>query len=136
MKAQKYVRQLIEASINEIEIVGGKNASLGEMMQHLGKYGINIPNGFIITVTAYHDFITYNRLDKTIKEIVEATDTDDLQQLMICGNAIRNVIRNGRFPAAIISQVAQSYTELALQYNQDAVDVAVRSSATAEDLPD
>jgi pyruvate,water dikinase len=136
MKAEKYTMSLMEASINDVDLVGGKNASLGEMLQHLGEFGINVPDGFIITAPAYYEFIAFNKLDKIIKEIIDATDIDDLKQLMHCGDSIRTLIRKGEFPVAMERDIAQSYKELILQYKQDAVDVAVRSSATAEDLPD
>jgi pyruvate,water dikinase len=64
MKAEKYTLKLSEASIGDIEKVGGKNASLGEMLQHLSQHGIRIPEGFIITAGAYYQFIAYNELDK------------------------------------------------------------------------
>jgi len=136
MKTEKYILKLIEASIKDVELVGGKNASLGEMLQHLDKFGISIPDGFIITAKAYYDFITYNKLDKAIKNIIDKTDVENLQQLMDCGTEIRELIRNGNFPVIMQDQIKQAYKMLILQYKQDAVDVAVRSSATAEDLPD
>jgi pyruvate,water dikinase len=89
MKAEKYTLRLIEASISDIEKVGGKNASLGEMLQHLSQQGIRIPDGFIITAAAYYEFIAFNELDSKIRAIVDATDIDDLQQLGSCGAQVR-----------------------------------------------
>lgn len=136
MISEKYTMKLIEASINDTEIVGGKNASLGEMLQHLSKQGINIPDGFIITATAYYHFITYNNLDIIIKELIDHTDVDDLRQLSKCGASIRSYIQKGKFPELMERQIIENYLELSLKYKQENVDVAVRSSATAEDLPD
>jgi pyruvate,water dikinase len=136
MKAEKYTLKLSEASIGDIEKVGGKNASLGEMLQHLSQHGIRIPEGFIITAGAYYQFIAYNELDKKIRAIVDATDIDDLKQLGSCGAQIRTLIQNGNFPADMEAQFAMAYKNLSIEYKQANVDVAVRSSATAEDLPD
>src|SRR5476651_1119402 len=107
MKAEKYTMRLIEASIEDIEIVGGKNASLGEMLQHLSRHGIRIPDGFIITASAYYQFIAYNQLDKTIRAIVDATDIENLEQLGDCGARIRALIRNGEFPTEMQQQFAE-----------------------------
>lgn len=128
--------KLVEASISDIELVGGKNASLGEMMQHLATEGINIPDGFIVTAPAYHYFIKHNELDKAIRDIIKNTDINDLQQLGKCGLLIRELIQNGSFPADMQEQIMQSYKSLILFYDDNTMDVAVRSSATAEDLPD
>jgi len=136
MKNERYTLKLVEASIGDIELVGGKNASLGEMMQHLNKAGINIPDGFIVTAPAYHHFIKYNGLDKSIRDLIKGTDINDLQQLISCGARIRELIRNGVFPGDMQGQIMQAYKALILQYDDHTMDVAVRSSATAEDLPD
>ncbi len=136
MKTTKYTLGLNEASILDIDKVGGKNASLGEMIQNLTKRGINIPGGFIITAGAYHEFIAHNQLDIAIRKIVDATDIDNLKQLGECGTAVRNLIRNGKFPADMEQQIRDGYATLCVKYKAEAVDVAVRSSATAEDLPD
>lgn len=136
MKTEKYTLKLIEASIGDIEKVGGKNASLGEMLQNLSRHGIRIPDGFIITASAYYRFIDHNSLDKTIRAIVDTTDIDNLKQLGACGAKVRELIQNGSFPADMEEQLILAYRTLSVQYQQQDVDVAVRSSATAEDLPD
>ncbi|MDB5133377.1 MAG: phosphoenolpyruvate synthase, partial [Mucilaginibacter sp.] len=133
---KNYILQLKEASITDIDLVGGKSASLGEMIQHLTGFGINIPDGFIITSKAYEEFIKFNKLQALINEIIEATDIDDLYQLSECGAQIRNQIENGEFPLSMETQIKRAYFNLGQQYQQHATDVAVRSSATAEDLPD
>jgi pyruvate,water dikinase len=136
MKAEKFTMKLIEASLADIEKVGGKNASLGEMLQNLTARGISIPDGFIITAGAYYNFIAFNQLDEKIRAIVDASDVDDLRQLGSCGARVRELIRNGEFPAEMQKQIAAAYQTLSGQYQLQNVDVAVRSSATAEDLPD
>lgn len=136
METAKFILKLTEASINDIETVGGKNASLGEMLQNLSGFGINIPDGFIITAAAYYHFITSNKLDERIKQIVAGTNVDDMQELMQCGASIRKLIQDGLFPDDLKAQIAEGYVNLCAQYDQPDVDVAVRSSATAEDLPD
>jgi len=136
MKAEKYTLKLIEASLSDIDTVGGKNASLGEMLQNLTSRGINIPDGFIITAGAYYQFIEHNQLDLKIRAIVDATDIDNLRQLGDCGARVRSLIQNGEIPAEMEAQVIESYKKLSAQYGEGNVDVAVRSSATAEDLPD
>lgn len=136
MKNVQYTMKLSEASIGDIELVGGKNASLGEMMQHLSQAGINIPDGFIVTAAAYHQFIKYNGLDRKIRQIIEDTDISNLQQLSSCGLRIRELIQNGVFPGDMQGQIMHAYKSLVLFYDDNTMDVAVRSSATAEDLPD
>lgn len=133
---KNYILQLKDASITDIDLVGGKSASLGEMIQHLTGFGINIPDGFIITSKAYEEFIKFNKLQDLINEIIEATDIDDLHQLSECGAQIRKQIENGEFPLSMETQIKRAYFNLGQRYQQHATDVAVRSSATAEDLPD
>lgn len=136
MKAANYILKLNEAGLNDIDLVGGKNASLGQMLQNLETLGINIPFGFIITAQAYYTFIEHNGLNQSISKLINDTDVDDLAQLKNCGQQIRTLIRAGKFPAAIESQIIGAYKNLCAYYKKINVDVAVRSSATAEDLPD
>ena len=132
----KFVIGLDEVGLEDISLVGGKNASLGEMIQNLSPLGINIPYGFAITVAAYREYIQHNALDNPIRKIVSEMDMDNLISLRKGGTQIRQLIRNGKFPKAMEDEITTRYTELSLRYDQDATDVAVRSSATAEDLPD
>lgn len=136
MKTDSYILPLNEAGLADIDKVGGKNASLGQMLQNLELLGINIPFGFIITAQAYYTFIEYNHLDKLIAGLIAHTDVDDLGQLKQCGRNIREMIREGRFPKELKSQITKAYASLSAYYKVQQVDVAVRSSATAEDLPD
>ena len=128
--------QLHQVGIKDIDLVGGKNASLGEMLQHLTKLGVNIPNGFVITVNAYQEFIEFNELDEKIRALVQQIDYISVESLRRAGLQIRNLIRNGRFPAVLSNEIINCYYELSEKYGQEITDVAVRSSATAEDLPD
>lgn len=131
-----FILPLNKVGINDIEIVGGKNASLGEMIQHLAALGVNIPNGFVITVDAYRQFINYNGLESTIKHIINSIDYDNIESLRRGGNQVRLLIRNGRFEKQMSEDIIKAYELLSADYKQDYTDVAVRSSATAEDLPD
>jgi pyruvate,water dikinase len=136
MKRTAYTLKLNEVSLGDIENVGGKNASLGEMIKNLSVQGIRIPGGFIITAGAYYKFINYNNLDSVIKQLIANTDVTDLRQLKKCGSAIRTLIQNRIFPTEMQQEIIKAYDTLSAQYDELNTDVAVRSSATAEDLPD
>lgn len=127
---------LQDVGMKDIDLVGGKNASLGEMIQNLTKLGVNIPGGFVITVNAYREFIQHNNLDEKIRSLVKQIDYSSLESLRRAGLQVRNAIRNGRFPPALSQEIINYYYELSKKYDQEGTDVAVRSSATAEDLPD
>lgn len=128
--------QLIEASIGDIDQVGGKNASLGEMLQQLSPQGVKIPEGFIVTSAAYFQFIKDNQLDQQIRAILEHSDINELQTLYSCGEQIRGLIQNGEFSAEMEKEIRNSYGKLIDSADFGNLGVAVRSSATAEDLPD
>jgi pyruvate,water dikinase len=132
----KYIVDLAEVQLSDLDLVGGKNASLGEMIQNLEKFGVNVPGGFAITVQAYVTFIAHNNLDKKIRALIGSIDTDDLISLKKTGLEIRDLIRNGQWPEDIKEEIKRNYLLLSQKYGQDITDVAVRSSATAEDLPD
>ena len=134
--ADKYILELSEVGIHDIETVGGKNASLGEMIQNLSELGVNIPNGFVITVAAYRDFLAYNNLEGTIRHIIHTIDYDNIESLRRGGQQVRLLLSNGRFPKEMSEVIIKAYEKLSSNYNQEFTDVAVRSSATAEDLPD
>jgi len=132
----KYIVNLDEVLLSDLELVGGKNASLGEMIQNLGKLGVNIPGGFALTVDAYWEFISFNKLDKKIRRYIKHMKKDNLVSLKKTGLEIRQLIRNGKWPREVKEEIRYNYTLLSQQYGQEITDVAVRSSATAEDLPD
>lgn len=132
----KFILELSQVGINDIETVGGKNASLGEMIQNLTSLGINIPNGFVVTVAAYREFLEYNHLESTISHIINSIDHGNIESLRRGGQQVRMLLKNGRFPKEMSEVIIKAYEKLSSDYNQEYTDVAVRSSATAEDLPD
>lgn len=136
MAHSPYLKWLHEVELSDIPTVGGKNASLGEMIQNLGKLGVQVPGGFVVTVASYEAFIAHNELDQKIRDIVAKLDVDDVENIRRTGLAVRTLIKNGKFPEEIWKGILQRYDEMSQQYGQEATDVAVRSSATAEDLPD
>lgn len=136
MPTAPYLKWLHEVELSDIPTVGGKNASLGEMIQNLGKLGVHVPGGFVVTVASYEAFIAHNVLDQKIRDIVAGLDVDDVENIRRTGLAVRTLIKNGKFPEEIWKGILERYDEMSLQYGQEATDVAVRSSATAEDLPD
>ncbi|MDL1969805.1 MAG: phosphoenolpyruvate synthase [Candidatus Desulfofervidaceae bacterium] len=125
-----------EISIKDVPLVGGKNASLGEMFQKLKPSGINVPDGFAITAAAYRHFIEKAGLVDKIKETLTGLDTHNIEDLQKRGAAVRALIRNAELPEDLTQEILDNYRRLSAQYGLKEVDVAVRSSATAEDLPD
>ena len=119
-----------QAGLASLDIVGGKNASIGEMIQHLTKSGVKVPGGFATVANAYHDFITRNRLDKKIADILAPIDVDDVKLLKQTCQQIRQWILDAPFSQEFITEVGIAYKRLPKP------NVAVRSSATAEDLPE
>jgi pyruvate,water dikinase len=153
-KKSQYILTFSELGINDIELGGGKNASLGEMYSNLRKKGIRIPNGFAITSQAYRFFISENKLDEKIKESLRDLNTSDMVSLARCGHQIRQYILSAQFPDDLRNEIIEAYSKLSREYARHkdlrltwdkddhtnhfagGVDVAVRSSATAEDLVD
>jgi len=119
----------------DVGLVGGKNASLGEMYRFLTPKGVRIPNGFALTATAYRRFLESNKLMDKIKDILKDLDTKDMDNLAERGHKVRELIRSAEFPEDLKNEIIEGYRNLCVQYGEG-VDVAVRSSATAEDLPD
>ena len=119
----------------DVPIVGGKNASLGEMYTQLTQKGINIPNGFATTADAYKYFLSYNGIDKKIAEIFAKIDLNKLEDVQKAGKLCRNLTMKSKFPDDLRREIIEAYEKLCEEYGED-TDVAVRSSATAEDLPD
>ena len=119
----------------DVPVVGGKNASLGEMYSQLTSKGINIPNGFATTAEAYQYFLSYNGIDKKLKEIFNNLDLTKLENVQKAGKLSRELTLKGKFPEDLKKEIIDSYHKLCEEYGEN-TDVAVRSSATAEDLPD
>ena len=112
----KYILNLNEVLLSDLELVGGKNASLGEMIQNLGKLGVNIPGGFALTVDAYWEFISFNKLDKTIRSLIKGMKKDNLVSLRKTGLEIREIIRNGEWPEDLKIEIKERYTQLSQEY--------------------
>lgn len=128
--------ELAKLGMGDIEQVGGKNASLGEMISHLSKAGVSVPGGFATTADSFRDFLTSNGLDKKIYQLLETLDIDDVRTLAEVGKKIRSMVIDAPFSKEFEAAVKQSYEDLAKAIGHDDFSVAVRSSATAEDLPD
>lgn len=124
-----------QISYHDVPLVGGKNASLGEMYSKLSAKGIKVPYGFAVTAEAYKYFIQENHLDNKIKEILSGLDTRNVEDLQKRGKKVRNLILRAKMPPALEEEIKKAYARMEELYGKE-VDVAVRSSATAEDLPD
>ena len=134
-KENKFILRFDEIGIEVVPYVGGKNASLGEMYRNLVPKGVNIPNGFAITAYAYRYLLKETWADKKIKEILSDLDTSDMDNLAQRGSRVRSLIKSLEFPEDLTKAIIESYKKMEKIYGKN-VDVAVRSSATAEDLPD
>ncbi len=124
-----------DIGIGDVHLVGGKNASLGEMYQHLTAKGVAVPHGFAITAYAYQYLIKSAGIEDAVIDALEGLDTHDLHNLQARGKKVREIIRGAEFPQDLKDAIITSYKKMEAEYGKD-VDVAVRSSATAEDLPD
>ncbi len=133
-KTENFVKWYSEVGIADVPSVGGKNAALGEMYSNLVPLGVNIPNGFALTADAYRHFFKETGLDNKIKEILSDLNTKDIRNLQIRGKKVREEILKATLPQDFKNVTAEAYQKLQNQYGKD-TDVAVRSSATAEDLP-
>jgi pyruvate,water dikinase len=134
MAEQGVVRWFEDLSSGDVDLVGGKNASLGEMIRNLSPKGIRVPGGFATTAQAYWQFLDANNLRTAISEQIEAWHRDaDLPQV---GDAIRRMMLDAEFPPQLAQALTDAYRELGARLQRDDPDVAVRSSATAEDLPE
>ena len=129
------IRRFDTLSNADVAVVGGKNASLGEMISALKERGIRVPDGFATTADTYRRFLDANDLPQHIRTQLDAWAAGE-QSLSETGTSIRTQIRNGHFPDGVAEAIREAYRALGAAYDTDAVDVAVRSSATAEDLPD
>jgi pyruvate,water dikinase len=146
MGNKPYILWFDEIGLNDLPIVGGKNASLGEMRKELTKSGVNIPNGFAVTVNAYdafldegifqewHDGKSKPNIRENIQEILSGFEVEDVEELSERGSRVRRLIYSLEFPREIVEEIVKSYRMLCKEYGED-TDVAVRSSATTEDLP-
>ena len=132
---QRFVIPFSELDIADVPLVGGKNASLGEMYQHLTPAGVKVPNGFAITADAYRHFLRHGKLDEQIAAILRGVDTRNIDNLQERGQRIRQILLDAEMPRELATAILDSYHRLC-ESSGGLLDVAVRSSATAEDLPD
>lgn len=130
-----WIKWFADITIADVPLVGGKNASLGEMVRELGGRGVKVPDGFAVTAAAFRHFIHGARLDNFIRGTLADLDTQDMANLNQRGHAVREAIRNAPLPADLQAHITEAYGQLQGSSGVP-LDVAVRSSATAEDLPD
>lgn len=130
----EYVKWFKEIGIKDVAEVGGKNASLGEMFNHLTPLGVNVPNGFAVTASAYRYYLDYNKLNEPLKELFKDFNPDDINELKRVGKTARELIIKGEVPGDLKDEILAGYKKLQEEYSED-VSLAVRSSATAEDSP-
>ena len=130
----EYVVSLDKLGVHDVEHVGGKNASLGEMISNLAGAGVSVPGGFATTAQAYRDFLEQSGLNAKIHEALDALDVDDVNALAKTGAQIRQWVMDAEFPARLDAEIRTAFAEMA--NGNENMAVAVRSSATAEDLPD
>lgn len=133
-KFKKLILWFKEISIEDVPLVGGKNASLGEMFSKLTKKRINIPDGFALTATAYWHYLKENKIDEKLKELFGKYEKNNIKSLQKTGKQARSLILRTKFPQDLEKEIIRAYRILGKKYGQNP-DVAVRSSATAEDLP-
>jgi len=124
-----------DLTIKDVPLVGGKNAALGEMYGNLKRVGVKVPDGFAVTAKAYRHFLKTAGIEKEVKRILTGLDTHDIRDLQRRGREVRQLILNSDLPEDLVREIKKSYNRLGKKYKRKNPDVAVRSSATAEDLP-
>ncbi|MDP1549073.1 MAG: phosphoenolpyruvate synthase [Nitrosomonas sp.] len=132
----QYIAWFDQLTMHDVGLVGGKNASLGEMISHLSQAGVNVPAGFATTTEAYREFLVANGLVDRINHVLDGLDIDDINALTAAGKTIRGWVLDATLPDTILQAVSEAYNKLVASSDNDAVSFAVRSSATAEDLAD
>src|SRR5438874_3841837 len=135
MAVKKFILEFSEVSSRDTDRVGGKNAALGEMIRALKKKDVRVPDGFATTAEAFRLFVRENKIDKKMHTKIERLKKNS-KSLPAAGKTLRALFLKGKFPAQVEEQIREAYCELSKRYKKRAVDVAVRSSATAEDLPE
>ncbi len=132
----QFIKEFKDITLADLPLVGGKTASLGQMIQDLSSQGIRIPDGFAITADAYWHIVQYNQLMPRIEQLMnQVDDYNDLQKLHEVGQSIRALFINAVLSYDLVHEITNAYKQLCKIYNKKNVAVAVRSSATAEDLP-
>lgn len=133
----RFIKLFSEIRLSDVAEVGGKNASLGQMMHALGQQGILIPDGFALTASAYWEYLQYNAIEKPLRDLIESlpATSDDIETIERIGKKIRSLLYNAEFPERMRAEIEDAYKKLSEKYHEEKSSVAVRSSATAEDLP-
>lgn len=134
-RSKQHILKFSEITIKDVPLVGGKNASLGEMYQKLKVKGVPVPNGFAVTAQAYRDFLSANKLDRKIEAALKNVNTHNVRDLARRASKVRQMILDAELPAELGQEVFEAYQQLSKSEGSTQIDVAVRSSATAEDLP-
>ncbi len=134
-KSQKLILWLDQVTNDDVAFVGGKNASLGEMYTHLVPKGIRVPNAFVVTSEAYRRFVNDSGLADVMHKELDNLDTSDIRALQRSGKKVRKAFLKANLPAELEIEIKKAYKDLSSAYGDGDTDVAVRSSATAEDLP-
>jgi len=135
IKSKRYILWFKNINVKDVPLVGGKNASLGEMYRMLVPKGINIPNGFALTSRAYFYFLKEAGIDKELEQLFKKLRPDDIKNLQETGKKAREIILKTDFPKKLEKKIIKNYRKLCQFYKRRNLDVAIRSSATAEDLP-
>lgn len=135
MTEPSYIIWFEELSMHDVDRVGGKNASLGEMIRSLSQLGVRVPGGFATTAQAFRDYLAYNGLAERITQALDRLDVDDVVALAETGRQIRAWVSEGRYPPRLEQAISEAWQKMA-DATSGELSVAVRSSATAEDLPD
>jgi pyruvate,water dikinase len=130
-----YVRWFKELNIDDVSLVGGKNASLGDMYQNLTSEGVRIPNGFAITAQAYNYVLEHNNAWPLLHAVLDGLDPENIKDLQVCGKKARAIVLNCKLPDDLKTSILRGYAQLKQEYGKE-ISLAVRSSATAEDSPE
>jgi pyruvate,water dikinase len=130
-----YIKEFKQVSKKDISLVGGKNASLGEMISQLSSKGVKIPDGFALTTDAYWYFLKENKIEEKLKEIFKNFNPISIKSLQETGKKARSIILKSEFPEDLKREIIVAYRNLSKKYNEQNSDVAVRSSGVAEDAP-
>src|SRR5574338_1497161 len=132
MKPENFIKKVKEIGIADVGVVGGKNSSLGEMFTQLSNRGIRVPDGFATTAPAFTYFLEYNNLDKPLQGLMQQLDHKNYSNLREIGLKTRQLLLSAKMPDEFSREIVKAYKELC---GETYFEVAVRSSATAEDLP-
>ena len=131
----RWTRPLRDVTLDDVATVGGKNASLGELLRELVPLGVRVPDGFAVTADAFRALMRESRADAFVKDELAGLRPDDVDDLTRRSDRIRAAITHAPMPPAVEAEIVEAYAALSRRYGEEATDVAVRSSATAEDLP-